>query len=100
MTPPHGFADVPAEPTDERFKELVGTIDAIVTEYDRRTNRFTYISEQAERILGYPPELLEDALLAYVDEEDQRRIDAVTAQAVRRAQRLRVRAPGPGGRRP
>jgi PAS domain S-box-containing protein len=74
---------VPAEPTDERFKELVGTIDAIVTEYDRRSNRFTYISEQAERILGYPPELLEDALLSHVDEEDRRRIKAVTAQAIR-----------------
>jgi PAS domain S-box-containing protein len=74
---------LPVEPTDERFKELVGTIDAIVTEYDRRSNRFTYISEQAERILGYPPELLEDALLTHVDEEDRRRIEAVTSQAVR-----------------
>jgi len=83
MTTPTGFAGSPVEPTDERFKELVGTIDAIVTEYDRRTNRFTYISEQAERILGYPPELLEDALLSHVDEEDRGRIEAVTTQAVR-----------------
>ncbi len=83
MTPPHGSAGSPVEPTAERFKELVGTIDAIVTEYDRRTNRFTYISEQAERILGYPPELLEDALLSHVDEEDRRRIEAVTADALR-----------------
>ena len=30
-----------------------------MSEYDLRTHRFTYISEQAERILGYPPELLE-----------------------------------------
>ncbi len=83
MTISNGSAGSPVEPTDERFKELVGTIDAIVTEYDRRTNRFTYISEQAERILGYPPALLEDALLSHVDEEDRRRIEAVTAQAVR-----------------
>ena len=82
MTISNGSAGLPVEPTDERFKELVGTIDAIVTEYDRRTNRFTYISEQAERILGYPPALLEDALLSHVDEEDRRRIEAVTAQAV------------------
>ena len=74
---------MPVEPTDERFKELVGTIDAIVTEYDRRTNRFTYISEQAERILGYPPELLEDALLSHVDEDDRTRVEAVTAEALR-----------------
>ena len=83
MTTPNGSAGSSVEPTDERFKELVGTIDAIVTEYDRRTNRFTYISEQAERILGYPPELLEDALLSHVDEEDRKRIEAVTTQAVR-----------------
>ena len=87
---------MPVEPTDERFKELVGTIDAIVTEYDRRTNRFTYISEQAERILGYPPEQLEDALLSHVDEEDRMRIEAVTARAVRKrtdyAYECRVRA--------
>jgi PAS domain S-box-containing protein len=74
---------VPGEPTDERFKELVGTIDAIVTEYDRRTNRFTYISEQAERILGYPPERLEEALLSHVDEVDRMRIEAITARAIR-----------------
>ena len=74
---------MPVEPTDERFKELVGTIDAIVTEYDRRTNRFTYISEQAERILGYPPERLEDALLSHVDEVDRMRIEAITARAIR-----------------
>jgi two-component system, cell cycle sensor histidine kinase and response regulator CckA len=83
MTTPTGFAGSPVEPTDERFKELVGTIDAIVTEYDRRTNRFTYISEQAERILGYPPELLEDALLTHVDEEDRTRVEVLTSQAVR-----------------
>jgi PAS domain S-box-containing protein len=96
MTFSHGSADFPVEPTDERFRELVGTIDAIVTEYDRRTNRFTYISEQAERILGYPPEELEEALVSQVDEEDRMRIEAVTARAVRKrtdfAYECRVRA--------
>jgi two-component system, cell cycle sensor histidine kinase and response regulator CckA len=96
MTPSHGSADLPVEPTDERFKELVGTIDAIVTEYDRGTNRFTYISEQAERILGYPAEQLEEDLLSHVDEEDRMRIEAVTARAVRKrtdyAYECRVRA--------
>jgi two-component system, cell cycle sensor histidine kinase and response regulator CckA len=96
MTLSHGSADLPVEPTDERFKELVGTIDAIVTEYDRRTNRFTYISEQAERILGYAPEQLEEALLSPVDEEERMRIEAVTARAVRKrtdfAYECRVRA--------
>ena len=72
----------PGSPTDARFKELVGTIDAIVTEYDRRTGRFTYVSEQAQRILGYPPELLEDALLSRVDADDRKLIEAVTGQAL------------------
>ena len=96
MTFPHGPSHPSAEPTDERFKDLVGTIDAIVTEYDRRTNRFTYISEQAERILGYPPELLEEALLSHLDEEERTRIETVTAEAVRKrndyAYERRVRA--------
>ena len=48
------------EPTADRFKELLDTIDAIVSEYDLRTGQFTYISEQAERILGYPPEAFEN----------------------------------------
>ena len=69
---------------DERFKELVGTVDAIVSEYDLRTQRFTYISEQAQRILGYPPETLENGgWQACVDEEDRRRIQTVFDQALR-----------------
>ncbi len=41
---------------DQRYKELVGTIDGIVWEADAQTFRFTFVSEQAERILGYPLE--------------------------------------------
>jgi PAS domain S-box-containing protein len=71
------------EPTADRFKELLDTIEAIVSEYDLRTGRFTYISEQAERILGYPPELLEnDGWRTYVDEDDERLIDAAIEQAL------------------
>ncbi len=34
--------------------ELIATIDGIVWEADARTFRFTFVSEQAERLLGYP----------------------------------------------
>ena len=40
MTPSRVSAGSSVEPTDERFKKLVGTVDAIVSEYDLRTQRF------------------------------------------------------------
>jgi PAS domain-containing protein len=83
---------LPVEPTDERFKELVGTIDAIVTEYDRRTNRFTYISEQPSAFWATPPSSSREALLSHVDEEDRMRIEAVTARAVRKRTTSRTSA--------
>jgi PAS domain S-box-containing protein/excisionase family DNA binding protein len=39
---------------EERYRDLVHTIDAIVWEADARTFRFTFVSPQAERVLGYP----------------------------------------------
>jgi two-component system cell cycle sensor histidine kinase/response regulator CckA len=81
MTSPSESASPPA---DERFKELVSTLDAIVSEYDLRTAQFTYISEQAERILGYPPEVLEnDGWQTYVEEEDVKLIAAAIEQGIR-----------------
>ena len=72
-------------PADERFKELIGTIDAIVSEYDLRADIFTYVSAQAESILGYPPGLLEDdcqTWFARIHEDDRPMIEAVTARAL------------------
>ena len=40
--------------TRRRYGDLVGGIDAIVWESDPRTQEFTYVSRQAEDILGYP----------------------------------------------
>ena len=37
-----------------RFQELVNSIDGIVWELDLADFRFTFVSDQAERILGYP----------------------------------------------
>jgi PAS domain S-box-containing protein len=39
---------------EQRYKELVASIDGIVWEADAATLRFTFVSEQAERLLGYP----------------------------------------------
>lgn len=39
-----------------RFKNLVDSVDGIVWEAEAATFTFTYVSRQAERLLGYPPE--------------------------------------------
>jgi PAS domain S-box-containing protein len=40
--------------SEQRFHDLVQELDAIVWEADAATLRFTFVSERAERILGYP----------------------------------------------
>jgi two-component system, cell cycle sensor histidine kinase and response regulator CckA len=88
MTPsqvPAASSGAPVARADDRFKELVGTIDAIVSEFDLRSRRFTYVSEQSERILGYAPEQLENdpgVWFSNVHEDDLARIEAVTEQAI------------------
>ena len=45
------------EAAQQRFQDLVnGLEDTIVWEYDAVTARFTFVSQSAERILGYPVE--------------------------------------------
>ena len=39
---------------DLRFRDLVDGLNAIVWETDTDTGRFTFVSQQAEIILGYP----------------------------------------------
>ena len=36
------------------YKELVGSVEAIIWKGEARTLRFTFVSDQAENILGYP----------------------------------------------
>jgi PAS domain S-box-containing protein len=50
LTTAHGAA-VAAQ---QRFSELVNSIEGIVWEADAQTFQFTFVSRQAERILGYP----------------------------------------------
>ena len=39
-----------------RFRDLVNSVEGIVWEADAATFRFSFVSDQAERILGYPAE--------------------------------------------
>lgn len=45
-----------AEAAERRFRDLVQNEDAIVWEADALTRRFTFVSQRAEPILGYPVE--------------------------------------------
>lgn len=42
------------EESESRFRSLVQELDAIFWECDPRTFQFTFVSERAERVLGYP----------------------------------------------
>jgi len=37
-----------------KVEELLNSVDAIIWEWDAREKRYTFVSQQAERILGYP----------------------------------------------
>ncbi len=41
--------------SQDQYEHLVSSIDGIVWEADATTFRFTFVSAQAERLLGYPP---------------------------------------------
>ncbi len=75
----HGTERQSAEETirenQKQYYDLVNTIDGIVWEADAQTFQFVFVSEQAERILGYPvrqwieePSFWKDHLLS-VDRE-------------------------------
>jgi PAS domain S-box-containing protein len=65
----------------ERHAELVRTIEGIVWEADARTFQFTFVSEQAERLIGFPVEKwLEPGFWAAHIHQDDR--DATTEYCV------------------
>ena len=45
-----------ARESERRYRMLVDSIEGIVWEADPRTLQFTFVSRQAERLLGYPIE--------------------------------------------
>lgn len=50
----YGNAELVAD--EPRLEDLVNSVECIVWEADIATQRLTFISNQAERILGYPPQ--------------------------------------------
>ncbi|WP_447975046.1 ATP-binding protein [Nitrospira sp. Kam-Ns4a] len=51
----HREAEARLKESQRRYQELVDSLDGIVWEADAETFRFTFVSPQAERLLGYPP---------------------------------------------
>jgi PAS domain S-box-containing protein len=51
--PPDRGAD-PAQAAEQRYRDLVDGLDAIVWEADAGTGHFTFVSRRAEQLLGYP----------------------------------------------
>ena len=49
-------AEAALRASEEKYRQLVSSIEGIVWETDARTEQITYVSPQAERILGYPIE--------------------------------------------
>ncbi len=49
-------AEKSLQSAEERFRDLVNSTDGIVWEADATTFNFTFVSQQAERLLGYPVE--------------------------------------------
>jgi PAS domain S-box-containing protein len=47
---------VAAERSEQRFRDLVQGLDAVVWEADAATLRFTFVSQRAQEMLGYPVE--------------------------------------------
>lgn len=45
-----------AEAAQQRFRDLVNSVEGIVWEVDAGTFQFLFVSQQAERVLGYPIE--------------------------------------------
>ena len=43
-----------AAAAEQRYRDLVNSLEAIIWEGDAETLQFTFVSQQAERILGYP----------------------------------------------
>src|SRR5262249_44490581 len=89
--------------SEERFRDLVQGLDAIVWEADAATLRFSFVSQRAEAILGYPVEHwleTDDFFAARVHPDDPPRTVAACRDAIARARdhELEYRALGADGR--
>jgi PAS domain S-box-containing protein len=67
---------------EQRFREVVEGLDAIVWEADAQTHCFTFVSQQAETMLGYPLAVWtsgEDVLAHCMSPQDRERVGAFLA---------------------
>jgi PAS domain S-box-containing protein len=83
LTAARGSALIEAE---NRYRDLVGSVQAIVWRGDSKTFRFTYVSPQAEAILGYPVRRWIEEATFWQDcivPEDRERVLASCAEATR-----------------
>ena len=71
-----------AESSERRLRELIQSLDAIVWEAEPETLRVTFVSQRAERILGYPlDEWIRDPefLSHHIHPEDRAKLQAINA---------------------
>jgi len=69
-----------------RFVNLVDSVDGIVWEVDAQTRTITYVSKQAERLLGYPVAAwyADGFWLDHLHPEDRPRVQAYSAECIDR----------------
>jgi PAS domain S-box-containing protein len=87
----------------QRFQDLVNSIEGIVWEADARTFQFTFVSKQAERVLGYPleqwitnPTFWKDHI--HADDRESAVAECVTATAQKRDRDFEYRMVSADGR--
>jgi PAS domain S-box-containing protein len=89
--------------SEQRFRDLVQSLDAIVWEADASTLRFSFASERAERILGWPVERWlgdPDFFAARIHPADRDRAMKTCREAIARGvdHEIEYRAPAADGR--
>jgi diguanylate cyclase (GGDEF)-like protein/PAS domain S-box-containing protein len=68
---------VVAQASEQRFRDLVQGVDAIVWEADAVNYQFTFVSQQAEELLGYPVEqwlTYSDFQTKYIHPDDREKV--------------------------
>jgi PAS domain S-box-containing protein len=75
----------PPAPLERYYHDLIGSLGAIVWEADAQTFQFTFVSPQAEAILGYPPPLwlTHDFWIRTLHPDDRDAAVATCAQGLR-----------------
>jgi PAS domain S-box-containing protein len=82
-------AEAAQEQAETLMNEIVSTVHAIVWRRDAASNRFTFVSKQAEAILGYPAPLWTsdpNFWLNHMHPEDREKVIATFHRALRKGQ--------------